>query len=180
MTRALLSALAVTSSLGIINANAISVTNNLDSGAGSLRQAIMTANTNAGTDTITFNIPGTGVHTITPASPLPFITDQVVIDGTTQPGYAGKPLIEISGATVGNNGDAFVIQTGGDGSTIRGLAINHGLNSAIYLQANNVIIEGCFLGTDPTGTSASANTGGSLRQTLPEPASAGRPGQRET
>jgi hypothetical protein len=89
---------------------------------------------------------------------LPFITSQLVLDGSTQPGFAGLPLIEISGATLGNNGDGFVIQSGGDGSTIRALAINHGWSRAILLQASNVIVEGCFIGTDPTGTSASANT----------------------
>ena len=42
-----------------------SVTNTNDSGAGSLRQAILDANTNAGADTITFAI-GTGPQTISP------------------------------------------------------------------------------------------------------------------
>ena len=75
-----------------------------------------------------------------------------MIDGSTQPGYAGLPLIEISGAILGNNGNGFVVQSGGAGSTVRALAINHGLSTAILLQASNVIVEGCFLGTDPTGT----------------------------
>ena len=51
------------------------VTNTNDSGAGSLRQAILDANANAATtETISFNIPGAGVRTITPLSPLPTIT----------------------------------------------------------------------------------------------------------
>jgi hypothetical protein len=157
MNRTLLSALAMIAGLGILNANAISVTTNADSGAGSLRQAITDANNNAGADTITFNIPGAGVNTITPVTPLPIIIGQVVIDGSTQPGFAGLPLIEISAAILGNNGNAFVIQSGGEGSTIRALVINHGWSAAILLQASNVIVEGCFLGTDSTGTSASAN-----------------------
>ncbi|MCU0716763.1 MAG: DUF4347 domain-containing protein, partial [Pirellula sp.] len=41
------------------------VTNTNDSGAGSLRQAILDANANAGQDSIVFNITGTGTHTIT-------------------------------------------------------------------------------------------------------------------
>ncbi len=40
------------------------VTNTNDSGAGSLRQAILDANANPGDDTIAFNIPGSGVQTI--------------------------------------------------------------------------------------------------------------------
>ena len=63
-----------------------SVTNTNDAGAGSLRQAILDANANAGTDLINFSIPGPGPHTIQPASALPIITDPVVIDGYTQPG----------------------------------------------------------------------------------------------
>ena len=47
------------------------VTNTNDSGAGSLRQAILDANTHAGLDKITFNIAGSGVHTIAPLSALP-------------------------------------------------------------------------------------------------------------
>ena len=77
------------------------VTNTNDSGIGSLRQAILTANREVGLNTITFAIPGTGVHTISPASPLPTITDQVIIDGTTQPGFAGTPIIELDGSTRG-------------------------------------------------------------------------------
>src|SRR5438552_4756755 len=72
------------------------VSNTNDSGPGSLRQAITDANANPGTDLVTFNI-GSGLQTIAPTSLLPDITDPVVIDGTTQPGYSGVPLIELSG-----------------------------------------------------------------------------------
>src|SRR5215470_11092296 len=75
--------------LTVLNAN--------DSGAGSLRQAILDANATNGLDTIVFQIPGAGVHTISPASTLPPVTDPVIIDGTSQPGYAGLPLIELNG-----------------------------------------------------------------------------------
>ena len=57
------------------------VTNTNDSGAGSLRQAILNANASTGTvDTIAFNISGSGPHTIVPLSALPTITDPVTID----------------------------------------------------------------------------------------------------
>ncbi len=51
------------------------VTNTNDSGTGSLRWAINQANDHAGADTIPFNIPGDGVHTITPLTALPALTD---------------------------------------------------------------------------------------------------------
>ncbi len=76
------------------------VTNTNNHGAGSLRDAIVNANATVGTDTITFNIPGPGVKTINLVNQLPDITDPVAIDATTQPGYAGSPLIEINGVAI--------------------------------------------------------------------------------
>src|SRR6476646_8682136 len=58
-------------------------------GTGTLRQALVDANATAGTDTINFNIPGSGVHTISPAANLPQITSAVIIDGYSQPGNGG-------------------------------------------------------------------------------------------
>ena len=106
------------------------VTNTADSGAGSLRQAILDANAALGADTIAFAIPGSGVHTITPTTPLPTITDPVTLNGYTQPGSSPNTLavgddavllIELSGLTSGGTGIAI---TGG-GSTIRGLVIHN-------------------------------------------------------
>src|SRR5262249_26044535 len=65
---------------------------------GSLPWAIDQANMNPGPDTVNFNIDPGGAQTITPFF-LPQITDAVTIDGTTQPGFAGQPLIELSGAS---------------------------------------------------------------------------------
>ena len=61
------------------------VTTAADDGPGSLRQAIVQANTLVGADQIQFNIPGPGVHTISPLSPLPEITGPTTVDGKTQP-----------------------------------------------------------------------------------------------
>lgn len=153
----------------ITSADTFTVTNTDDSGTGSLRQAITDANEHAGLDTIAFNIPGTGVHTITPATQLPFLTSPVTIDGYTQPGSSANTLangdnavllIEISGAILSNNGNALVLQANASGSTIRGLVINNGWDIAILVQIDTVSVEGCFLGTDPDGSIASSNTSG--------------------
>ena len=85
------------------------VTTPLDSEAGSLRQAIINANTNPGPDTITFNIPDIFIKTITPSTPLPALTDNgTTIDGYTQsgasPATAGSPAvvrIRINGISAG-------------------------------------------------------------------------------
>jgi hypothetical protein len=147
------------SSLSTAVALNFNVTNTNDSGPGSLRQAILDANAGASGDTIHFNI-GTGVQTITPITQLPTIIFPVIIDGSTQPGFTSRPLIEISGATLGNNGDGLVIDSGASGSTIRSLVINHGWDAGVLLQASNCVIDGCFIGTDPTGTVAHGNTQG--------------------
>jgi len=109
----------------------LAVSNTADSGAGSLRQAILDSNSFAGTQTITFNIPAEGVQTISPAAPLPNITDAVVIDGYTQPGSSPNTLtngdnavllIELSGSSAGTGANGLVVISGN--STVRGLAIN--------------------------------------------------------
>ena len=63
------------------------VTNTNDSGAGSLRQAILDANANSGADTINFNITGGGVQTIAPTSALPAVSEarEVVSRLSTSP-----------------------------------------------------------------------------------------------
>ena len=63
-----------------------------------LRAAIQEANALAGTDTISFNLSGAGVHTITPSSALPTINSRMTIDGTTQLGAscaAWPPTLQI-------------------------------------------------------------------------------------
>ena len=122
----------------------------------SLRQAIILSNINPGPDTIDFKIAGTGVQTITPASALPVITDQVVIDGFSQPGYAGSPLIEINGASTDCPADGLTIYAGG--STVQGLAINRFSGNGIVLARNGGnTIQNNVIGLDPTGTVARGN-----------------------
>jgi hypothetical protein len=123
------------------------VTNTNDSGPGSLRQAIFDANANPGADVINFNIAPGGVQTITPNRDLDIITDPVVIDGTTQPGFAGTPLIELNGSNINNP----ALWIAGD-CTVRGLIINRTHGPGIQLDGNNNIVAGNFLGTDTLGT----------------------------
>ena len=86
----------------VITDGFFAVTTTADSGPGSLRQAILDSDAaTGGTNTIDFAIPGQGVQTIAPLSPLPAITNPVLIDGFSQPGYAGTPLIELSGSQAG-------------------------------------------------------------------------------
>jgi len=86
----------------VVEAATFTVTNTNDNGLGSLRQAITDANNNPGLDTIDFNIPEAGPHTIQPLSELPNISDSVVIDGFTQPGASANtnPITQGSNAVM--------------------------------------------------------------------------------
>lgn len=127
-----------------------------DSGPNTLRAAITSANANPGLDTISFQIPGAGLQPIALLSALPTITDPVIIDATTQPGYAGSPLVQLDGTSAGNTANGLFI-TGG-GSTVKGLGIVHFGSYGILLRTlgNNVIVANT-IGTDPTGTQPLGN-----------------------
>lgn len=132
------------------------VINTNDSGAGSLRQAIIDTNTNPNDNIITFNITGSGVHTIALLAPLDPITSPVTIDATTQPGTGSTPTIELDGSGAGAGASGLVVQAGA--TTIRGLAINHFQGNGIVLNtAGSNRLEGNFIGVDPSGTQARGN-----------------------
>src|SRR5205807_1012193 len=120
------------------------------------RGAILRANSNPGVDTIAFDLPLTPL--IQPSSQLPVITEGVIIDGTTQSdGY-----VELRGTSAGAGVDGLQI-TGGTGSVIRGLVIDGFSGNGILISAGSSggnLVEGCFIGTNPAGTSAAANGDG--------------------
>jgi streptogramin lyase len=94
--------------------------------------------------------------TISPTSPLPTITHPVTIDGTTQPGFVGTPIIELNGASAGPSASGLTIDAGN--STVRGLVINRFSLSGIQLENNGGdIIQGNYIGTDVTGTATLGN-----------------------
>ena len=81
-------------------------------------------------------------------------------DGFSQPGYAGTPLIELSGSQAGG-ADGLTIT--GSAVTVRGLDINGFSGAGVHLTGTGATgnwIYGNFLGTDPTGTQAMANNTG--------------------
>src|SRR5262249_19037206 len=126
----------------------------------SLREAILAANRNPGLDAIRFDLPGQN-RTIMPLSPLPDITDAVMIDGTTQPGYAGTPLIELDGSQAGPGANGVTLDV--QNCTVEGLAINRFTGDGLLLNSdssfNTDLIRGDFIGTDVTGTQALGNGG---------------------
>ncbi|MGH2811473.1 MAG: Calx-beta domain-containing protein [Actinomycetota bacterium] len=145
---------------GMARAAVLTVTTTADSGTGSLRQAITDANSDPDLDVIEFSI-GSGEKTISPATPLPDITAPVTIDGTSQPGFAGKPVVELDGAAA----DAPGITIMASDSTIKGLVVNRFPGHGILIIGggdpnapveNNTVI-GNFIGTDLAGTADRGN-----------------------
>jgi parallel beta-helix repeat protein len=149
--------LVVTTELDVVDAVDFSSAEALNANKGadgevSLAEAIFAANGDATLDTITFNIGGGGPFTITPdLGGLPAIVNPVVIDATTQPGWSGVPIIELDGSAAGAV-HGFFLDTGSDGSTIRGFVINRFQGSGIVVASSNNTIQGNYIGTDVTGT----------------------------
>src|SRR5215831_18484760 len=131
-----------------------------------LRDAITYANTHSGT-TIAFGISGAGVQTIMPATSLPPITAVTTIDGFTQPGSQPNS----NGPGLGDNSTHLIeldfenqpafdfwgleVDSAGSGTVVRGLVINRApIGGIAILDNDDVTVEGCFIGTDPTGSSA--------------------------
>lgn len=138
----------------------IMVTNTEDSGDGSLRQAILDANANPGKDYIHFDVPELGLASIQPLSPLPGITDAVVINGFTQPGssmntspsgtgFNTRLQVELDGSDPGSILYGLIIQY--DNCEIRGLIINRFDYAGLYVTSDANRINDCFIGTDPLG-----------------------------
>jgi parallel beta-helix repeat protein len=139
---------------GVAQAATFTVTNTNDSGAGSLRQAILDANARSGADLILFSL-GSGVQTIRPNSALPTITDTVEINalggnscGTMPP----QPRVELDGSLAGSNVSGFKIQAAN--SRIVGFYINRFKAHGIEVNSSNAVIACNVIGLTPQNTVA--------------------------
>ena len=141
------------------------VVNTNDSGVGSLRQAIIDANSSAGSDRIEFDITsneGAGPHTIAPATLLPAITDAVTINGLTETGASANTLligndsvlqVILEGTQLdGTGGFAFDVQAAD--VEIRGFRLQDwgdqfsGGAIATDAAADNLVVAGNHIGND--------------------------------
>ncbi len=161
--------------------NLFTVSNTFPAGLGSLSNAIAQANQSgvSATNFIQFAIPpldSNTVHTITlPStssglSPLPPIIRRVVLDGYTQPGASSnasaigdnaKILIRIDGSAFNGSlfGPLVQLNSGSDGSTVRGLCIIEAAINApiISISSQSNTISGNFLGVDTDGVTLSGS-----------------------
>jgi alpha-tubulin suppressor-like RCC1 family protein len=147
----------------------LEVTTTADDGPGSLRRAIEMANAtpNAASteaDLISFNIPATGPHVISPLSPLPVITEAVVINATTQPGTlldtSGSTnhtlMVQIDGSSPGLTANGLQFDVGGN--TVSGLMITNFSGDGLQFNSTGTnTVSANFIGSD--GTTALGNGG---------------------
>jgi len=132
------------------------VDNLLDSGPGSLRQAILDANANPGADLIDFSVAGMIKLT---SGALPDITDAVDIDGTTAPGYSSSPVVEINCAGFGG----LKFTPGSSGSALKSMAIVKASDNGVTLNGSNeTLVVGNYIGLRLDGLTTAGNKGSGL------------------
>ena len=140
------------------------VTTSSDGGPGSLRAAIYYAQDHPGTP-VTFNIPTSdpghvaGIFTIKPTAFLPpLATDGVLIDATTQPGYAGQPVVFLDGSAMPQeSGEAPGLLMRESGCQVKGLGIIRFPWCGIVMElpdATGNVVSGCWIGLDAAGNAA--------------------------
>lgn len=174
-----------------VSVSPLLVTNTNDNGPGSLRNAIEFANTNPGSDTITFNIPVTDtgfvdadsvllggdaapdVFVIRPLSALPALNDSAggtAIDGRTQAIFGDEtnpfgPEIVLDGNGAGDETNGLTIRSAEN--RVVGLNIQQFDGGGIWAETSGAQrnwIAGNYVGTDATGTMARPNTWGIVIQ----------------
>lgn len=83
------------------------------------------------------------------------MTQPTTLDGTTQPGYAGVPIVELSG----NHASFDGLRIAAANSMIRGFVIN-GFSAAIRVHAPGLTVKNCYIGLDADGSTILENTQG--------------------
>lgn len=143
----------------VVTTSSDASTGGCDAESCTLREAMVAANAvPAGTEsTIAFAIPGAVPVTIQPASSLPGIEKPVTIDGATQPGYDGAPVVELD---LRNSTGIVVSPSFGDGTVVlRGLVINRAQGEGVSHETGYLVLDGNYIGTDVTGTLDRGNQG---------------------
>ncbi len=123
-----------------------------------LQEAIQESNALAGPDVIQFALPAS---TTIPVTFQLLVTDEVRIEGLTQPGAtAAVPLVALDGSGFISGNALLQFDPGSEGSTVDGLILgaDAGLNGghgSIFVQADNVTVSNSRLGFQPDGVTAS-------------------------
>ncbi len=127
------------------------VSNLNDAGAGSLRQALLSANSTPGVDAVRFTVAGS----IQLASGLPAITDSVIIAGNTAPGFASAPVVGIDA----NGFAGLQFNAGSVGSVVQSFGVVGASGAGITLNASHMGVFGSYIGLQLDGHTAGTNSG---------------------
>ncbi|NNC80353.1 MAG: CSLREA domain-containing protein, partial [Acidimicrobiales bacterium] len=121
------------------------------------RAAIAEANASVGINRLEYNIPvsdlghSAGVWTFIPATDYPVFSQPITLDATTQPGFAGDPIIQLDGSAVVSSSAGIMLQT--DDSVVRGFIVHSFIDEGIEADgllgsANRNTIAGNWVGID--------------------------------
>ncbi len=111
---------------------------------GTLRWAIQQARLNIGVDTVKFNLPAP--YKISPTGELPRLDvyPGTIVDGTTQPGYAGSPVVQICGT--GAPFGAIGMYVNSDNNMVKGLMIAQFKGVGIFISSGHTnVVEACHV-----------------------------------
>ena len=131
-----------------------------------LRAAIQEANSDPAPTTVSFAIPTTdgnhagGIWTIAPTNGLPAITTPTTIDATSQPGWAGEPVIVLDGNDTGGGTIGLEASVDAAGSQFRGLSIVRFAGDGIRINVDDAVVAQNFIGIYPDGSSGQIGDAG--------------------
>ena len=117
------------------------------------REAITLANDTAGADQITFNLPTDAPALIAVKSALPDITDELLIDGASQPSFG---FVSLDGSGAGSV-DGLVVQQLGSATALVGLRVGGFANGIHLVSADGVTVADCMLGSVGGGAANTAS-----------------------
>ena len=135
------------------------------------RAAIEEANAGTAVSVINYAIPASdaghtaGIWTMTPATDYPVLTLPVTLDATTQPGFAGDPVIQLDGSAVGSSSAGIMIHS--DDSEVRGFIVHSFVDEGIEIDGllgggDRNTVAGNWVGIDSTGAAAPNGDNGIL------------------
>src|SRR6202047_5035858 len=132
------------------------VVNNADSGAGTLRAALVLAN--SATDAATINFSLSASTTITLTSILPALANPkgILISGLTQQPVQSTPLVTLQGSGAAASGDSLTLLD--NGNVIQDLQIQGFKDGIDILSDNNSVID-CYLQNNTSGDPAHPGAG---------------------
>ena len=145
----------------VVNSTADPGAGTCDAAECTLREAMTAANAAPGPSTIEFAIPGSGPHLIDAGSNLPDIGASVVIDGSTQSGYAGTPVVEVRGPVLGPEDTSQAFFVAAAAVTIRGLSITR-WSEAVKTIAPDLTVQDSWIGVTPDGAVEANDTGSGI------------------